>query len=106
MNFREHAIYVICRLRGPYTKNRARSRPRESLIKAGLPSIRAEPYNPEASNFPLEPCWDFLAGVAVQLKARKIGKYGIREFKAKNFELVTLIHICLRPKEIVSWHKR
>ena len=50
----------------------------------------------------------FLADAAVQSEARKIilPKYGIREFKAKNFELATLVHVFLRPKEIVSWHKR
>ena len=56
----------------------------------------------------LEPCSGFLADSAVQSEVRKIilPKYGIREFKAKTFELATLIHVCLQPKEIVSWHKR
>jgi len=54
----------------------------------------------------LEPCWGFLADAAVQSEARKIilPQYGIREFKAKNFELPTLIRVFLLPKEIVSWH--
>ena len=48
----------------------------------------------------------FLADAAVQSEAWKIifPKYRIREFEAKNFELATLIHVFLRPKEIVSWH--
>ena len=59
--------------------------------------IVSEAYIPEASNFPL--CFlkrtmlgFFLADAAVQSEARKIilPKYGIREFKAKNFELATL----------------
>ena len=43
----------------------------------------------------LEPCSVFLADAAVQSEVRKIilPKYGIREFKAKTFELVTLIHM-------------
>ena len=43
-----------------------------------------------------------IADAAVQSEARKIilPKYGIRKFKAKNFELATLRHLCLRPKEI------
>ena len=54
----------------------------------------------------LQPCWGFLAHAAVQLEARKIilPKSGIREFQG--FELAMLIHVCLRPKEIVSWGKR
>ena len=49
----------------------------------------------------------YQAGVlAVQSEARKIilPKYGIRELEAKNFELATLIHVFLRPREIVLWH--
>ena len=58
----------------------------------------AEAYNPEASNFPLcvkNHARVFLAGAAVQSETRKVilPKYGIREFKAKNFELATLIHV-------------
>ena len=52
-------------------------------------------YNPEASNLPLcvkNHAGVYLADAAVQSEARKITlpKYGIREFKAKNFELATL----------------
>ena len=61
-------------------------------------SVKTEAYNPEASNFPLcvkNQCSGFLAGAAFQSETRKIilPKYGIREFKAKNFELTTLIHV-------------
>ena len=60
--------------------------------------VEPEAYNPETSVF--------LADAAVQSEAWKIilPKYGIREFEATNFELATLIHVFLRPKEIVSWH--
>ena len=49
-----------------------------------------------------------IADAAVQSEAWTIilPKYGIRKFKAKNFQLATLRHVCLRPKEIVSRHKR
>ena len=54
-----------------------------------------EAYNPEASNFPIcvkNHAGVYLADAAVQSDAQKITlhKYGIREFKAKNFELATL----------------
>ena len=48
-----------------------------------------------------------LADIAVWSEARNFFCPNIiREFEAKNFELVTLIHVCLRPKEIVPWHER
>ena len=49
----------------------------------------------------LEPCSVFLADAAVQSEVRKIilPRYGIREFKAKTFELATLVHVCLQPKK-------
>ena len=53
--------------------------------------ILTEAYNPETHNFPL-----YVQNQArVQSEARKVIllKYGIREFKAKNFELATLIHV-------------
>ena len=54
-----------------------------------------ESYNPEASNFPFcvkNHAEAYFADEAIQSEARKITlpKYGIREFKAKNFELATL----------------
>ena len=63
---------------------------------------------PEIPLVCLEPCSGFLADAAVQSEGRKIilPKYGIREFEAKTFELATLVHVCIQPKEIVSWHKR
>ena len=60
--------------------------------------LESEAYNPEASNFLLcvkNHARVFLAGAAVQSEARKVilPKYGIREFKAKNFELATLTNV-------------
>ena len=48
----------------------------------------------------------FLADAAIHSDARKITllKYGIKELKTKNFVLAMLIHVRLRPKEIVLWH--
>ena len=50
----------------------------------------------------------FLADAAVQSEARKIilPKYGTREFKTENFELSRLIHLFLRPKDMIPWYKR
>ena len=60
--------------------------------------FKPEVYNPEASKFPLSVsnhARSFSADEAVKSEVRKIilPKYGIREFKAKTFELVTLIHM-------------
>ena len=73
--------------------------------------FKPEVYNPEASKFPLSVsnhARSFSADEAVKSEVRKIilPKYGIREFKAKTFELATLVHVCLQPKKIVSCHKR
>ena len=68
------------------------------LERLGMSRVLSEAYNPEASNIPLcvkNHARVFLAGAAVQSEARKIilPKYGVREFKAKNFELATLMHV-------------
>ena len=68
----------------------------------------AEAYNPEASKFLLSVYNHARVFYPTQPSNQKYGKIFCPNMESENssFELATLVHVCLQPKEIVSWHKR